>query len=139
MASNFQAYSNGYLVKIPGPQVCLDLTVPSRLTCQISIADDNLLFQVLGYMIQKTGADEAQLMPPKLPSGFFIPDDEYESVVNGGQPSRGVNTGETDPGGPAKGKRPNPDPTITRDKLRGVLDQMLDEKIGELFEKVSRV
>ncbi|KAF7344143.1 ZnMc domain-containing protein [Mycena venus] len=62
--SNFQAYSNGYIIKIPGPQI-------------------------LGYMIQKTDADETQLMPTALPADFFIPDDEYNNTVNGTQPSKG--------------------------------------------------
>ncbi|KAJ7445919.1 hypothetical protein FB451DRAFT_1568024 [Mycena latifolia] len=111
-ASHFQAYSNGYMVKIPGPQI-------------------------LGYMIQKTGPDLAQQMPTRLPDGFFIPDDEYDSVVNG-PPAHSINTGDTDPGGSATGKRPAPPPTITQDKLRDVLEKMLDDKIGELFEKVAR-
>ncbi|KAJ7493835.1 hypothetical protein FB451DRAFT_1122358 [Mycena latifolia] len=49
-ASSFQSFSNGYMIKIPGPQI-------------------------LGYMIQKTDSDEAQLMPTELPDGepIFCP------------------------------------------------------------------
>ncbi|KAJ7783370.1 hypothetical protein B0H14DRAFT_2285798, partial [Mycena olivaceomarginata] len=55
-ASSFQAYSNGFIVKIPGPQI-------------------------LGYMIQKTDSDEAELMPAQLPVHFFIPDDDYNKTM----------------------------------------------------------
>ncbi|KAJ7307768.1 hypothetical protein DFH08DRAFT_651710, partial [Mycena albidolilacea] len=50
-ASSFQSYKNGYIIKIPGPQI-------------------------LGYMIQVLDADQTQFMPNELPAGFFIPDDE---------------------------------------------------------------
>ncbi|KAJ7182514.1 hypothetical protein C8R43DRAFT_1144573 [Mycena crocata] len=101
-ASSFRSYSNGYIIKIPGPQI-------------------------LGYMIQNTDVDNTELMPSKLPAGFFIPDDEYNKTVAGEDPAHGV-----DPGGP---KVPaTPPPTVTQDRLREVLDKMLNEKIQELFE-----
>ncbi|KAJ7270869.1 hypothetical protein C8J57DRAFT_1065233 [Mycena rebaudengoi] len=64
-ASNFQAFSNGYIIKIPGPQI-------------------------LGYMIEKTDTDDAHLMPAELPADFFIPDDDYNKGVNG-DPAHGAN------------------------------------------------
>ncbi|KAJ7069144.1 hypothetical protein C8F01DRAFT_977064, partial [Mycena amicta] len=69
-SSSYQQFSNGYIVKIPGPQI-------------------------LGYMVQLTGPDESELMPAELPKDFFIPDDEYERTLLGedGQPvdpSRGL-------------------------------------------------
>ncbi|KAJ7203437.1 hypothetical protein C8J57DRAFT_1408070 [Mycena rebaudengoi] len=51
-SKSFQSFSNGYIIKIPGPQI-------------------------LGYMIQKTDADVAEPMPAKLPSGFLISDEDY--------------------------------------------------------------
>ncbi|KAJ7235845.1 hypothetical protein C8J57DRAFT_1571489 [Mycena rebaudengoi] len=64
-ASNFRAFSNGYIIKIPGPQI-------------------------LGYMIEKTDSDDAHLMPAELPADFFIPDDDYNKGVNG-DPAHGAN------------------------------------------------
>ncbi|KAF7299383.1 ZnMc domain-containing protein [Mycena indigotica] len=52
-SSNYEAYSNGFVVKIPGPQI-------------------------LGYMVQKLNSDEGEMMPSKLPDGFLIPDKQYE-------------------------------------------------------------
>ncbi|KAF7299403.1 ZnMc domain-containing protein [Mycena indigotica] len=52
-SSNFQAYSNGFVVKIPGPQI-------------------------LGYIMEKVAPDEGELMPSKLPEDFFIPDKQFE-------------------------------------------------------------
>ncbi|KAF7325505.1 ZnMc domain-containing protein [Mycena kentingensis (nom. inval.)] len=102
-SSNFTQYSNGYIVRIPGPQI-------------------------LGYMMQKTDGDEATLMPSKLPDNFFVPDDEYDSTVNG--VTQGVKI-------PAPGntvKEPETEePMISASKMREVLDRLLNEKIGELF------
>ncbi|KAJ7438411.1 hypothetical protein B0H11DRAFT_2105041 [Mycena galericulata] len=112
-SSSFEQYSNGFVVKIPGPQI-------------------------LGYMIQKTGRDETELMPPKLPPGFFIPDDEYDRTVNGpAAPPHGIDG--RDPGGPANGKAPAQAPTISKERLREALDGMLGDKIDQLFETMSRV
>ncbi|KAF7341730.1 ZnMc domain-containing protein [Mycena sanguinolenta] len=98
--SSFQSYSNGFIVKIPGPQI-------------------------LGYMVQVTDPDQTELMPATLPKNFFIPDAEYNKVVEGGD-------------GPAHVIHPVPPaPTITQEKLREVLDKMLNEKIGEIFEEVQ--
>ncbi|KAJ6541052.1 hypothetical protein DFH09DRAFT_1089612 [Mycena vulgaris] len=102
-ASSFQAYSNGYIIKIPGPQI-------------------------LGYMIQKTDSDDAELMPAELPADFFIPDDEYNKAVNG--PANGAN--------PAPEHSPAPvSPAITQDKMQEALAKMLNEKVAELFKSLS--
>ncbi|KAF7336381.1 ZnMc domain-containing protein [Mycena venus] len=106
-ASSFSQYNNGYIVKIPGPQI-------------------------LGYMMQKLDVDETTLMPSKLPDDFFIPDDEYNNTVTGGtgQPAAGIDSGRVaHDANPA----PAPEPTITPSKMREVLDRLLNEKIGELF------
>lgn len=58
-ASNFKAYSHGFEIKIPGPQI-------------------------LGYIMQSTDTDDAQGMPKSLPANFFISDDEYDKNVAGG-------------------------------------------------------
>lgn len=83
-------------------------------------------------MIQKTDKDKTTPMPAELPPGFFIPDDEYNAGVNGGDPANGAN--------PANGTDPekgaSPPPTITQDKMREVLTKLLDEKVGELFGKL---
>ncbi|KAK7006414.1 hypothetical protein R3P38DRAFT_3602598 [Favolaschia claudopus] len=102
-SSNFQSYSNGFIVKIPGPQI-------------------------LGYMIQLADPDQTKLMPATLPANFFIPDDDYnKGVEGGGGPDHTVN-----PGGPKAAA-----PTITQDKLREMLDKMLNDKIGELFNEAK--
>ncbi|KAJ7196370.1 hypothetical protein GGX14DRAFT_574938 [Mycena pura] len=62
-SSSFQQYSNGYIVKIPGPQI-------------------------LGYMIQTLDPDQTELMPRELPRGFFVPDDEYNKAITG--PEAGI-------------------------------------------------
>ncbi|KAJ7705718.1 hypothetical protein B0H16DRAFT_1704513 [Mycena metata] len=54
---SFQAFSNGYVIKIPGPQI-------------------------LGYMIQKTEVDLAAPIPAELPSGFLISDEDYANAQN---------------------------------------------------------
>ncbi|KAJ7452613.1 hypothetical protein FB451DRAFT_1050784, partial [Mycena latifolia] len=54
-SKGFQTFSNGYVIKIPGPQI-------------------------LGYMIQKTAADATEVMPATLPEGFLIPDSEYDAA-----------------------------------------------------------
>ncbi|KAJ6449458.1 hypothetical protein C8R45DRAFT_1084236 [Mycena sanguinolenta] len=108
-SSSFQSYSNGFVVKIPGPQI-------------------------LGYMIQICDPDQSKEMSATpLPANFFIPDDEYNQVVEGGgaEPQHGIN-----PGGPNKAAEP-PAPTVTQDRLREVLDKMLNEKIGEIFDEVK--
>ncbi|KAJ6627702.1 hypothetical protein B0H10DRAFT_1993760 [Mycena sp. CBHHK59/15] len=112
-SSSFQAFNNGFVVKIPGPQV-------------------------LGYMIQKTDPDDARMMPNKLPDSFFIPDDAYNKTVNGApahgaNPASGVNTGKA----PAAGGSTTAGLAITQDGLRDVLSKMLAEKVDELFEKVK--
>ncbi|KAK6980755.1 ZnMc domain-containing protein, partial [Favolaschia claudopus] len=102
-SSNFQSYSNGFIVKIPGPQI-------------------------LGYMIQLADPDQTKLMPATLPTNFFIPDDDYnKGVEGGGGPDHTIN-----PGGPKADA-----PTITQDKLREMLDKMLNDKIGELFNEAK--
>ncbi|KAJ6575756.1 hypothetical protein DFH09DRAFT_1361850 [Mycena vulgaris] len=102
-ASSFQAYSNGYIIKIPGPQI-------------------------LGYMIQKTDSDDAELMPAELPADFFIPDDEYNKAVNG--PANGAN--------PAPEHSPaSVSPAITQDKMQEALAKILNEKVAELFKSLS--
>ncbi|KAK6980654.1 ZnMc domain-containing protein [Favolaschia claudopus] len=102
-SSNFQSYSNGFIVKIPGPQI-------------------------LGYMIQLADPDQTKLMPATLPTNFFIPDDEYnKGVEGGGGPDHTIN-----PGGSKADA-----PTITQDKLREMLDKMLNDKIGELFNEAK--
>ncbi|KAJ6632397.1 hypothetical protein B0H10DRAFT_13911 [Mycena sp. CBHHK59/15] len=112
-SSSFQSFNNGFIVKIPGPQI-------------------------LGYMIQKTDGDAAQLMPATLPAGFFIPDDDYNNAVkgapaNGVNPESGVNTGKA----PATGGSTTAAPTITQEGLRDVLSKMLAEKVDELFTQVK--
>ncbi|KAJ7487013.1 hypothetical protein FB451DRAFT_1554137 [Mycena latifolia] len=106
-ASSFQSYSNGYIIKIPGPQI-------------------------LGYMIQKTDSDEAQLMPTELPDDFFIPDEDYNNAVNGA-PAKGAN--------PAPADSAKPDtvvsPAITKDKMQEVLAKMLNDKVAELFNNLT--
>ncbi|KAJ7869739.1 hypothetical protein B0H14DRAFT_3861129 [Mycena olivaceomarginata] len=82
--------------------------------------------QILGYMIQVLDSDQPQFMPNEPPAGFFIPDDEYDNTVTG--PSQSI-----DPGGP---KQPAA-PAITQEKLREVLDKMLNDKIGELFDQLT--
>ncbi|KAJ6453770.1 hypothetical protein C8R45DRAFT_1112322 [Mycena sanguinolenta] len=80
--------------------------------------------RILGYMIHIT---DPELMPPTLPKNFFIPDadSEYNKVVEGGD-------------GPAHTIDPvTPPRAITEDKLREVLDKMLNEKIGAIFEEVT--
>ncbi|KAJ7907565.1 hypothetical protein B0H13DRAFT_2501759 [Mycena leptocephala] len=104
-SSNFQAYSNGYIIKIPGPQI-------------------------LGYMIQKTDSDEAQLMPAELPADFFIPDDEYNKTVDGTQPSNGVNP---TPASDVNTGKSTVSPTMTQEKMQEVLAKMLNDKVAELF------
>ncbi|KAF7303430.1 ZnMc domain-containing protein [Mycena indigotica] len=110
-SASFQAYSNGYIVKIPGPQI-------------------------LGYIIQKTDPDAATIMPATLPTNFFIPDDEYDATVGGGgKPANGANPAhEAEP--PAS-HAPAPGPAISEDQLKGVLAKMLDDKVGELFKQLS--
>ncbi|KAJ7302773.1 hypothetical protein DFH08DRAFT_977619 [Mycena albidolilacea] len=104
---NYRAYSNGYIIKIPGPQVF------------------------------STDADETQLMPVALPASFFIPDDEYNNTVNGTQPSEGVNSSPADGvHAPAGGSTPVA-PTITQDKMQEVLTKMLNEKVAELFKTMT--
>ncbi|KAF7300633.1 ZnMc domain-containing protein [Mycena chlorophos] len=103
-ASSFSQYSNGYIVRIPGPQI-------------------------LGYMMQKLDTDETTPMPAQLPDNFFIPDDEYNNAVAGGGAENGVNPAHgVDPNAPTM-----PEPTITASKMKEMLDRVLNEKIGELF------
>ncbi|KAJ7092313.1 hypothetical protein B0H15DRAFT_905677 [Mycena belliarum] len=111
-ASSFQAYSNGYILKIPGPQI-------------------------LGYMIQKTDSDDAQLMPAELPEGFFIPDEEYDNAVNGGQPANGANPAPADAGHLVTGGGVAASPAITEDKMQEALAKMLKEKVAELFSSLT--
>ncbi|KAJ7301113.1 hypothetical protein DFH08DRAFT_979057 [Mycena albidolilacea] len=63
---SFQSYNNGYIIKIPGPQI-------------------------LGYMIQVLDPDQTRPMPKELPAGFFVPDAEYDNTVSG--PSHGADPG----------------------------------------------
>ncbi|KAJ6483193.1 hypothetical protein C8R45DRAFT_299355 [Mycena sanguinolenta] len=106
-SSSFQSYANGFVVKVPGPQI-------------------------LGYMVQVAEPDQTTLMPATLPANFFIPDDDYNKVVKGEDgPDHGL-----DPRGPQKTVEP-PAPTITQEKLREVLDGMLNDRIGEIFDRVN--
>ncbi|KAJ7017650.1 hypothetical protein C8F04DRAFT_1332481 [Mycena alexandri] len=108
-SSSFQSYANGFVVKIPGPQI-------------------------LGYMIQLADPDQTTVMEKTLPANFFIPDDEYNKVVEdgGNGPDHGLN-----PGGPNKSVEP-PAPTITQERLREVLDKMLNDRIGGIFNDAKR-
>ena len=72
-------------------------------------------------------------MPATLPADFFIPDDEYNKAVAGDGPAHGI----ANPADAAKGKAPAAAPTISQDKLREVLTGMLDDKVSELFTKLS--
>ncbi|KAJ7166226.1 hypothetical protein C8R46DRAFT_1192607 [Mycena filopes] len=108
-ANSFQSYSNGYIIKIPGPQI-------------------------LGYMMEKTDTDDAQPMPAEFnkDKDFFIPDDEYNKTVNGNQP------GHTVVGAPAQDpahpEEPKPvSPAVTQEQMQEVLAKMVKEKIAELF------
>jgi hypothetical protein len=78
-------------------------------------------------MIQKTDADEAQLMPAALPKGFFPPEPENENNAadppHDADPSHGVE---------------NPPSAISEDTLRKVLAKMLDDKIEEVFDALKR-
>jgi hypothetical protein len=65
-------------------------------------------------------------MAKELPAGFLVPDDEYDNTVTG--PSHGI-----DPGGPIQ----PPAPAITQEKLREVLDKMLNDKMGELYDQLT--
>ncbi|KAJ7114588.1 hypothetical protein C8R43DRAFT_1113155 [Mycena crocata] len=110
--SSFQSYANGYIIKIPGPQI-------------------------LGYMIQKTDSDDAQLMPAALPDDFFIPDEDYNNAVNGVHPVKGAQPA------PADGAKPSPEgtttaaPAIPQDRMREVLAKMLNDKVTELFNTIA--
>ncbi|KAJ7920263.1 hypothetical protein B0H13DRAFT_2319601 [Mycena leptocephala] len=108
-ASSFKQYSNGYVVKIPGPQI-------------------------LGYMVQELDSDLTTLMPAELPDNFFIPDDEFNETITGPGTQNGVN-----PGGPERGVDPNQDsePKISQSAMQKMLDKMLNEKIGELFSAAA--
>jgi hypothetical protein len=89
--------------------------------------------QILGYMIQKTDSDDAVLMPAGLPEHFFIPDDEYNTGVNGGtQPSNGVNPA---PASDLNTGKTTASPIITQEKMQEVLAKMLNDKVAELFSK----
>ncbi|KAJ7501655.1 hypothetical protein B0H11DRAFT_2224531 [Mycena galericulata] len=52
-------HANDFVVKIPGPQI-------------------------LEYMIQVADSDQTTRMEATLPANFFIPDDEYDKVLQGG-------------------------------------------------------
>lgn len=86
-------------------------------------------------MIQKLDEDQTVLMPPELPAGFFIPDEDYNAGVSGEVPAQGVNPAKG--ANPEKKRAPEPEPMITQDKMRDVLTKLLDEKVGELFEKLA--
>ncbi|KAF8526972.1 hypothetical protein BU17DRAFT_40150 [Hysterangium stoloniferum] len=103
-ASNFQAYSNGFVVKIPGPQI-------------------------LGYMIQKTDDDQSILMPTELPDDFFIPDEDYNSTLGGGD--KPANAPKEDP---AKSPASN---TISADKLREVVTKMVGDRLNDIISQTS--
>ncbi|KAJ7153279.1 hypothetical protein C8R46DRAFT_1197359 [Mycena filopes] len=122
-SSSFQAFSNGYIMKIPGPQI-------------------------LGYMIQKTDTDDAHLMPSELPKDFFIPDEDYNNTVNGKGPAHGASPADgTTPGEkkePAHGASSAHDAhstpagaTITQDKMQEVLAKMLNDKVAEMFKTTT--
>ncbi|KAK6988582.1 ZnMc domain-containing protein [Favolaschia claudopus] len=99
-ASSFSQYNNGYIVKIPGPQI-------------------------LGYMMQKLDADETEMMPAKLPDNFFIPDDEVDKTIIGGGPASGAN-----PGGPAHAPEPTITPSKMREVLDKLLNEKIGELFG---------
>ncbi|KAH8817664.1 hypothetical protein DL96DRAFT_393469 [Flagelloscypha sp. PMI_526] len=66
-SSAFQAYNNGFEVKIPGPQI-------------------------IGYIIEKTDPDRSAVLQALPEKGFFPSDDEYATGVSGGgsDPSHGL-------------------------------------------------
>ncbi|KAF7321234.1 hypothetical protein HMN09_00212400 [Mycena chlorophos] len=102
-ASSFSQYSNGYIVKIPGPQI-------------------------LGYMMQKLDTDLTTEMPKELPDNFFIPDDEYNNTILDDGAQRGVN-----PARDIQEKVPEATITATkmREVLDRVLNEKIGELFGE--------
>nr|GAT54779.1 predicted protein [Mycena chlorophos] len=71
-SSNFEPRSNGYIVKIPGPQI-------------------------LGYMIQETDADQGELMPAKLDhEKFFVPKEEGDQTLKGAPDGSGTVAPDSD-------------------------------------------
>ncbi|KAI0071193.1 hypothetical protein K474DRAFT_1712673 [Panus rudis PR-1116 ss-1] len=96
---SFQAYSDGFIVRIPGPQI-------------------------LGYVMQLTDRDATVPMPKTLPSGFLIPDSDYDVGIDG------TNEGN----GPQHGLGPAPLP-VTAKPLREEIDEILK---GEGVDDATR-
>ena len=51
-------------------------------------------YQILGYILQRTDADQTGAMPRQLPKDFFIPDADYDAAIrdindNTGERARG--------------------------------------------------
>ena len=84
---SFQQCSDGCVIRIPGPQV-LPQSSSSRQSTDTSK-------QILGYILQRTDADQTGAMPRQLPQDFFIPDADYDAATGGlgGDPARGINAG----------------------------------------------
>ena len=83
---SFQQCSDGCVIRIPGPQV-LHQSLSWRQSTDTSK-------QILGYILQRTDADQTGAMPRQLPKDFFIPDADYDAAIrdindNTGERARG--------------------------------------------------
>ncbi|KAJ7870647.1 hypothetical protein B0H14DRAFT_3573861 [Mycena olivaceomarginata] len=114
-SSGFQAFSNGYVIKIPGPQ------------CQRTnrMLTGRCTTQILGYMIQKTDPDLGQEMPTEIPADSLISDNDYEEALKEPDASKGPNVGHA--------PKPTASPSLTQTELRDAMVKLLDEKMGEMF------
>ena len=72
---SFQSAQDGCIIRIPGPQVIQFLLVLGQQVL-------TFFFKILGYIVQLTPNDTTEKMPDKLPDNFFIPDSDYDSIIN---------------------------------------------------------
>jgi Tfp pilus tip-associated adhesin PilY1 len=78
------AASDGLIIRIPGPQVCL-------LKLSLTYKYLNYVMQILGYMLQYVDNDLTQDLPSTLSDDFLIADADYEAGFNKTFNSTGFN------------------------------------------------
>lgn len=98
---SFFSFSDGCVIRIPGPQVSACFTVP-----RVTVLTLRQCLQILGYIMQLTENDKTVQMPAKLPDHFFVPDADYDAVTSG------VSSSTSGPSS-APTLQPSPSATIT--------------------------
>lgn len=88
---SFVQKSDGAVIRIPGPQVRILISMNDEINF-FSIVTDDIYVQILGYMLQFTDNDETTPVPEQLPEGFLLKDEDYDdSFRPRSQPSNALN------------------------------------------------